>query len=234
MSKIVSTKRYIWRIPDKIYFVTFRINERKQFKLSIDIRNKPIGSKSDNINDYKERDGKIVSGWINYRDNISKTFQDISGSRRFIRPMSEIAFDYYQLMHVNPKFSHASLFKRKYLEIPYPSYNVMEHDEEYECNEINEFWLCGNNKMEITLAKFRTYYRNITVEEENDIINTDNDSTGICDIKDQLGAEYPKAELAEWALEEIFIFYKPRIHDEVVQIISYNDLARIVVEYVLS
>ena len=234
MSEIVATRKYVWKIPGKIYFVTLKINRQKQYKLSIDIRNKPIGSTSNDINDYKERDNRLVSGWITYKDNLSKAFQDISGDTKFMRLMSEIAFDYNQITHTMPQFSHAALFKRKYFAVPYPVFEAAVHDEKFRCNEIVEFWLSGNDKMEIVVTKLRTYYRNLAIGIENDIMKINNDADDFTRVKENLELEYPMSDLTEWVLEEIIIFYKPRIYDEIVNIISVIDLAKLITSYVLS
>lgn len=234
MDKVIFTRNYVWKIPGKIYFVTFKINEKKQYKLSIDIREKNVTCKSDDIKDHKNRYSKITSGWINYGSQLHGAFEDISGSRKTMRFMSKVAFDYAEIMHVMPELSRSILFSRKYLEIPYPEHDEDEFDENYQCGIFNEFWLSGDNQMNIMVTKLRSYYRTLTISSINKIFDSKDYSNGVSGCRNHFNQDYPEDVLHEWILEEAINFYKPRIYNQTIQIITVGDIANLIAEYIIS
>lgn len=243
MSIVLTTRNYVWKQPGKIYFVTMKIDDQKRYKISIDIRKKPISSKSDDIKDYKDRTVKITGGWITYLDDLPDGIQPIS-SGELMRNMSEIAFDYGEFTFLFPEFTRSMLFKRKYFEVPYPRNGQVDYDEEYEMGVYSEYLLSGNNLMEIKISKFRSYYRNFKLEKAVDIFDvsklpsTDEDNQRFCWIdvvKDKFDEDYPVPELFEWALEQAFSFYQPIISTEIDGLrIFPNCISILIMLYVIS
>jgi hypothetical protein len=234
MDKVIFTRNYVWKTPGKICFVTFRINEKRQYKISIDVREKVAACKSDDIKDHKTRYDKITSGWIIYGNELQGMFKEIYANEKTMRFMSKIAFDCAEYMHVMPELSQSILFSRKYLEIPYPAFDDTNYDEVYVCSNSYEFWLSGDNQMNIIVTKLRSYYRTLTIASECIIFRSKDYPNGVTDCRDNFDEDYPADVLNEWILEEAINFYKPKICDQVSQIISVSGIANLIAEYVIS
>jgi hypothetical protein len=242
MENIVFSKNYIWRHPDNVYFVTLQINATKQYKLIMDIRYNKIGIKSDNPEIYEENT-KISSKWYNYGDELEGNFEHISSNHRYMRNMFEIGFDVATTLHILPNFSKSLLFRRKYLDVPYPAYgHIGLYRFEYECSSINEFWLIGDDQMTIRVIKVRAFCNNLTVcQEKHPRTNIEYDvieSIQIFDWVDKIRAGlddiYPCAELCEWILEESIQFYTPIIIEKINSVNYFpGDIIKLITKYVI-
>jgi hypothetical protein len=235
MSDLPITKKYVWKIPGKIYFTTLEIHPTEDsYKLIVDIRPRPFGIESDDISEYNTSNTIINTNWLDLGDKFPNFLQGIYENKRLRRYLSKLMFDYYELTDSVVGFNDKILLKRKYMNIPYTSVANEKYLQEFKCDEATEFWLCVDNDMQIYMTKFIADYDCLEIYHGSSILLSNSDSNSTSQIHlmcCKLDEEYPVGELFEWALRELYDLHKTKIHEIIFNIITIEGLTKLILSY---